>query len=61
MFADAIEQISIFIKPEKLISRYYGSYEVIPGTAILFFVNEKGVAIKRYQFSVVHNFLWEAN
>ena len=45
MFADAIEQISKFTKPVKFISRYYGSDEVIPGSATLFFVNENGVAI----------------
>lgn len=45
MFANAIEQIAKFTRPIKFISRYYGSDEVIPGTATLFFVNENGVAI----------------
>lgn len=45
MFADAIEKVAQFTRPIKFISRCYGSSEVVPGTATLFFVNENGVAI----------------
>lgn len=45
MFADAIEQNRKFTRSIHFISRMFGSTEVIPGTATLFFVNDEGVAI----------------
>ena len=45
MFANAIDMISKFTRPVKFIMRNYGSDDIIPGTATLFFVNENGVAI----------------
>jgi len=45
MFVDAIEKVKQFTRPIYTISREYGSNDVIPGTATLFFVNEEGYAI----------------
>lgn len=45
MFADAIEINSKFTRSVHFISRLFGSTEVVPGTATLFFVNDDGVAI----------------
>lgn len=45
MFADAIERVSKYTRPIKFIMRNFGSSEIIPGTATLFFVNENGVAV----------------
>ena len=45
MFADAIEKNSQFTRSVHFISRLFGSTEVVPGTATLFFVNDDGVAI----------------
>ena len=45
MFADAIERVSKFTRPVKFITRNFGSPDIIPGTATLFFVNENGVAV----------------
>ena len=45
MFADAIERVSKYTRPIKFIMRNFGSSEIIPGTATLFFINENGVAV----------------
>lgn len=45
MFVDAIEKVNEFTRPIHIISREFGSNDVIPGTATLFFVNELGHAI----------------
>lgn len=45
MFADAIEKNSKFTRSVHFISRLFGSNEVVPGTATLFFINDDGVAI----------------
>ena len=45
MFADAIELVSKYTRPVKFITRNFGSNDVIPGTATLFFVNENGFAV----------------
>lgn len=45
MFANAIEKVSMFTRPVKFIMRNFGSKDIIPGTATLFFINENGVAI----------------
>lgn len=44
MFVSAIEKIAQFTRPLHTISRTYGGL-VIPGSATIFFVNNKGVAI----------------
>ncbi len=44
MFETAIEKVSQFTRPLHTISRTYGGL-LLPGTATLFFVNDKGVAI----------------
>jgi len=45
MFVNAIDKVNKFTRPIHTISREYGSTEVIPGAATLFFVNELGYAI----------------
>ena len=44
MFADAIENVSGFTKPILFISKGYKSFNIIPGSATMFFVNNNGVA-----------------
>jgi len=45
MFVEAIEKVSKFTRPIHTITRVYGSDEVQPGAATLFFVNELGHAV----------------
>lgn len=45
MFATAIEDTSKYTRSIHFISRRFGSTEVVPGTATLFFINDEGVAI----------------
>lgn len=45
MFVRAIEDVSRFTKPIHSIMRLYPNNNVMPGSATLFFVNDKGVAI----------------
>lgn len=45
MFVEAIEKVSQFTRPIHTISRLYGSKEIIPGAATLFFVNDEGYAL----------------
>lgn len=45
MFVDALDQVDQFTRPIHFISRYYGSAEIIPQTATMFFVNESGCAV----------------
>ena len=45
MFADAIENVSGFTKPILFISKGYKSFNIIPGSATMFFVNNNGVAV----------------
>ena len=45
MFVDAIERASRFTRPIHTISRWYGSNDVYPGAATLFFVNRDGWAL----------------
>ena len=45
MFIHAIEVAGQFTRPIHSIHRYYGSVDVIPGTASLFFVNAAGWAL----------------
>lgn len=45
MFADAIERNMKCTRSVHFITRNFGSTEVIPGTATMFFVNDEGVAI----------------
>ncbi|GAA4444708.1 hypothetical protein GCM10023091_35320 [Ravibacter arvi] len=45
MFVDALEQVDQFTRAIHFISRYYGSAEIIPETATMFFVNEQGCAV----------------
>lgn len=45
MFIDAIDKVDKFTRPLHSIARNYGSTEIIPGTATLFFINEEDYAI----------------
>jgi hypothetical protein len=45
MFVNAIEEVAKFTMPIQTIERVYGSENVRPGAATLFFVNEEAVAI----------------
>ena len=45
MFANAIQKTGEFTRPILTISRFFGSTQVNPGTATLFFVNENGDAV----------------
>jgi hypothetical protein len=45
MFVEAIEKAGAYTRPIFTIMRRYGSSEVIPGSATLFFVNEDGWAV----------------
>jgi len=45
MFVRAIETVGGFTRPVYSIERLYGSREVFPGTATLFFVNDEGWAL----------------
>lgn len=45
MYVKAIEIVSGFTRPIHSIIRYSGQQQIIPGSATLFFVNEKGTAI----------------
>jgi hypothetical protein len=45
MFTTAIETVSDFTRPIHSIIRSYGSKQILPGSATLFFVNEDGYAI----------------
>lgn len=45
VFADAIEIATQFTRPVHSIARFYGSTEVFPGAATLFFVNADGWAL----------------
>lgn len=45
MFADAIEKVAQFTRPVNTIMRTYGSDNIIPGSATLFFLNEEGYAL----------------
>lgn len=45
MFVNAIEQASMYTRPVFTIARRYGSAEVMPGAATIFFVNEEGWAV----------------
>lgn len=45
MFVEAIEAVDRFTRPIHFIIRYYGSTEISPGSATLFFVNEQGCAV----------------
>ncbi len=45
MFANAIEKVSLFTRPVNTIMRNYGSNNIIPGSATLFFINEDGYAL----------------
>ena len=46
MFAQAIETAADFTRPIHIISRFYGSTDIQPGAATLFFVNADGWALK---------------
>jgi hypothetical protein len=45
MFVNAIKAVAEFTRPVLFISRYYGSTEIQPGLATLFFVNADGWAL----------------
>jgi hypothetical protein len=45
MFVEALDHVDRFTRPIHFISRYYGSSEIIPQTATMFFVNEDGYAV----------------
>jgi hypothetical protein len=45
MFIEAIERVARFTRPVNTIQRAYGTKQIIPGSATLFFVNEKGYAV----------------
>ncbi len=45
MFTDAIAKVSQFTRPLMSISRTYGSINVNPGLATMFFVNDSGCAV----------------
>jgi len=45
MYVSAVTSAAHFTRPILQISRYYGSIEVFPGTATLFFVNQDGWAL----------------
>jgi hypothetical protein len=45
MFVEAIKKVSKYTRPIHTIIRYYGTEDVIPSAATLFFVNEMGDAI----------------
>ena len=45
MFKEAIEKVGNFTRPIHTIMQLYGSKQIIPGAATLFFVNEEGYAI----------------
>lgn len=45
MFVDAIDKVSRFVRPIHTISRWYGSNDVHPSAATLFFVNRDGWAL----------------
>ena len=45
MFISAIESVSKFTRPLNSIVRTYGGKQLIPGSATLFFVNDKGYAV----------------
>src|SRR6266849_3059507 len=45
MFVEAIERAAEFTRPIHFISRNFGSAEVVPGAASLFFVNSEGWAL----------------
>jgi len=45
MFVDAIETAAQFTRPIHTIVRYFGSTQVYPGTATMFFVNAEGWAL----------------
>ncbi len=45
MFVDAIEQVAQYTRPILTIERHYGSADVLPGAATLFFVNDEGWAL----------------
>ena len=55
MFVDAIEKVGGFTRPLFTISRNYGSEQIDPGAATMFFVNEEGWAVtcKRVAMMVV--------
>ncbi|MCH7517752.1 MAG: trypsin-like peptidase domain-containing protein [Candidatus Dadabacteria bacterium] len=45
MFVDAIEKAAEFTRPIHIVRRNFGSTEIIPSTATLFFVNDEGWAL----------------
>lgn len=45
MFISAIENVSKFTRPVNSIVRVYGGKQLIPGSATIFFVNDKGYAV----------------
>jgi len=45
MFVQAIETVVKFTRPIHSITRNYGSTQIIPGAATLFFINADGWAI----------------
>lgn len=45
MFINAIERVARFTRPLHSIIRLYGSKQLIPGSATMFFVNEAGYAV----------------
>ncbi len=45
MFVDALDEVDQFTRAIHFISRYYGSAEIIPQSATMFFVNESGCAV----------------
>ena len=45
MFVDAIERVGGFTRPLFTISRNYGSQQIDPGAATMFFVNDEGWAV----------------
>src|SRR5205814_3933174 len=42
MFVNAVTKVSEFTRPISFITRFYGSTEIQPGNATLFFVNSEG-------------------
>ena len=45
MFVEAIEKVAEYTRPIHILTREYGSNEVLPGATTLFFVNELGQAV----------------
>jgi hypothetical protein len=45
MFIQAIERVAQFTRPLNTIQRTYNAKKIMPGSATLFFVNEKGYAV----------------